>query len=245
MNKAIFYQPWGGLGDNLQFSTLPEMYHSIGIPFYVNKDNVCRNYEINKLVWESNPYFNGYTDDEPNCGSVYTYSNENIDNLILYWERIHGFVPKNKYPKIYYTPKKIDFLKNKIVLSLQFISGNFQYFSEETLHSKITKYVENRNIDLVLLKYNNVVSSDKKEQSFIYLNSDYFEINNIFDLCDVINSCEYFITLQSGAAALASALNKKTTVFIDNSYLFRFKFSDQPDKYCGHYLFENIQYIGI
>lgn len=244
MNKAIFYQSWGGLGDNLQFSTLPELYYNIGIPFYVNKDNVCRNVEINKLVWETNPYFKGYTDETPNCGSILPYFNV-TGNQIMNWESIHGFLPKNKIPKLYYKPNIIDKLKDKIVLSLQFISGNYQYFTEEYLYNNIFDYIENRNSDLILLKYNNVISVNKKEINFNYSSIDFFDINNIFDLCDVINSCEHFITLQSGGAVLASALNKKTTVFVDKSFLRLFKFTDQPDKYIGDYLFENIKYIGI
>ena len=53
MNKVILYQPWGGLGDNLQFSTLPKLYSEIGYEFYISDQNVYRNPEIKKLVWDS------------------------------------------------------------------------------------------------------------------------------------------------------------------------------------------------
>ena len=46
MDKAIFGQTWGGLGDNLQFSTLPGLYHKKGIDFYISSQNVQRNDEI-------------------------------------------------------------------------------------------------------------------------------------------------------------------------------------------------------
>jgi hypothetical protein len=38
-NEIIMHQPWGGLGDNLAFSTLPELYHSRGYKVYISNNN--------------------------------------------------------------------------------------------------------------------------------------------------------------------------------------------------------------
>ena len=37
MMKVYFGQPWGGLGDNLQFTTLPKLFSEKGVDFlYLN-----------------------------------------------------------------------------------------------------------------------------------------------------------------------------------------------------------------
>jgi hypothetical protein len=35
MSKIIISQPWGGLGDNLHFSTLPELFSKKGYEVYI------------------------------------------------------------------------------------------------------------------------------------------------------------------------------------------------------------------
>jgi hypothetical protein len=60
VNKTIvIHQQYGGLGDNLQYSTLPELYSKQGYDVYIHTNNVVRNKEIHDLVWELNPYIKG------------------------------------------------------------------------------------------------------------------------------------------------------------------------------------------
>ena len=50
--KIIIYQPYGGLGDNLAFSTLPELFNNKGIMCYIHINNSTRNDdEVYDLVW--------------------------------------------------------------------------------------------------------------------------------------------------------------------------------------------------
>ena len=53
--RAIFSQPWGGLGDNLAFSNLPRLYNEQGLKFYVSFLNHSRNSEVSNIVWDNNP----------------------------------------------------------------------------------------------------------------------------------------------------------------------------------------------
>ena len=46
MSKIIISQPWGGLGDNLHFSTLPELFSKKGHEVYISENNAVRNAEI-------------------------------------------------------------------------------------------------------------------------------------------------------------------------------------------------------
>ena len=54
--EMIVSQPWGGLGDNLQFSTIPRLCYENGISFGLSLRNQHRNQEIHDLVWKPNPY---------------------------------------------------------------------------------------------------------------------------------------------------------------------------------------------
>jgi len=57
--KIIISQPWGGLGDNLHYSTLPELFSNKGYDVYISNNNKVRNSEIFDLVWKMNPYIKG------------------------------------------------------------------------------------------------------------------------------------------------------------------------------------------
>ena len=40
--KIVISQPWGGLGENLMYSTLPERFAAVGIPSYISRKNALR-----------------------------------------------------------------------------------------------------------------------------------------------------------------------------------------------------------
>ena len=54
--NVVFSQPWGGLGDNIQYSNLPRLYSSIGKDFYISRFNFVRSKELEELCWSSNEY---------------------------------------------------------------------------------------------------------------------------------------------------------------------------------------------
>lgn len=220
MKKVIFAQPWGGLGDNLCFSTLPERYNEIGVEFYVSNQNTIRNNEIYDLVWGQNPFVKGVINESPNIGSeinnVYwrNVNKLNGDYIIEDIETAHGFTPKNKSPKIYYKPKNIELLKDKKVINLSSIS--LKYDSD-----KIKDFLLKNNViteESILLKYKNneginINDNYHNNRHNIYnipLNN-IFEVKDIFHLCDIINSCEEIVTLHSGSSALTSALSEGKT----------------------------------
>lgn len=66
----IISQEWGGLGDNLQYSILPELYSNEGYDVYISSNNNCRNNEIFEIVWKSNPYIKGVSLKKPNAGQI-------------------------------------------------------------------------------------------------------------------------------------------------------------------------------
>jgi hypothetical protein len=201
MQDIIIYQPWGGLGDNLQFSTLPELYAAKGHKVYISKDNVYRNPEIYDLVWKSNPFVSGISDGPPNAGSC-----RGTDGTANYFltniEQAHGLYDGyRKYPIVYYTPKLIPSLESCLLYDPTSISTNPSDTNiENTFQSIIDKHPG--------LKVKKIVFSRINNRGLPSFNHEPYVIQTIYDMCDAIYSCKVFLTVFSGAAVLASALKQ-------------------------------------
>jgi hypothetical protein len=229
--RLILSQPWGGLGDNLQFSTLPELCHRKGMEFYLSSENAYRNPEIYDLVWGKNPYVSGILAEKPNAGSCIPYRNS-CDNIISNMEMAHGFVPEGKYPKVYYVPKRMEEFKGRIVVDLGTTSHSYD-------ESHITDMIMRRFKigDLLLLKPRIKVSE------FSYsLNCQPYEYRDIYEYCDIISSCSLLICFFSGSAVLSAALNRNTgvqTVCFVKDHVYK------QSIHNGLYIFDNIEYVPI
>jgi len=208
--KKILHQPWGGLGDNLQFSTLPERFSKLGYEVYISDKNAYRNLEIFELVWKFNPYVKGISNEPPNIGEMSIYRRIHPQKSIVYnQEACHKIEPENEIPKIYYKPKYKEEFKNIVIVNLgayatkPFAPNGFSDFLRETFKGK----------KILIPKFNKNVSYI--EEIIDFSNDGFVVIDSIFSYCDIIHSCFHFISSLSGQAVLASALNKKeTTVFI-------------------------------
>jgi len=218
MNKIIISQPWGGLGDNLQFSTLPKLYSELGYEVYISKGNVCRNPEIYDLVWKLNPYIKGEIDEPPNAGEcipLQFVTEQYITNI----ERSHDLSNGTEiYPIIYYSPKKLDSLENTIIYDITSISS---IYSDEYIHRSFTKIFEkypNHDRKKVVFKY----ISNRETPDF---NTNIIEINSIYDYCDILYSCKVYVSLLSGGSVLASAIKQHNAT---------------PEIHCFHYYKCNI-----
>ena len=72
----------GGLGDSLQFSTLPEQfYKQQGRETFVADGCTFRNEEIYDLVWGCNPYVRGVQEGPRNAGDIPEHDLWNTFNL--------------------------------------------------------------------------------------------------------------------------------------------------------------------
>ncbi|MEK9767534.1 MAG: hypothetical protein VW683_01325 [Betaproteobacteria bacterium] len=202
-DRVCLFTGFGGLGDNLMFSTLPERFAEIGKDFYIYKKNPFRNNEIKELVWDMNPYVKGY-DTSPNIGFQRT-GNPYIpkaDNQIKSVEIHHGFEPKNEYGKIYYEPKELSDLEDKVIIDCSVITRSRDY--PPSIRNKLIELAQkkHKSSDIVLLGYDESISSQ---------NTDYdLKVDSIYHLCDIITSCAHYISLHSGGNYLACSLVKDT-----------------------------------
>jgi len=245
--KKILFQPWGGLGDNLQFSTLPELYDKLGYEVYISNNNKVRNQEIYDLVWGKNPYIKGIINDNEgivvgsNMGDKWPDAKENY----YFIERIevaHGHNPTNVYPKIYYNSKFIDEYKNYTIIDISNVSNDVDTILEK-VKNHISEYIKKNNIsseDIKVIGFKNISKNHNIDKFPDY---NVFYINNIYEYCDLLNSCKNFLTLSSGGHSLAAAIKKdknRPNIICWNPW---YKKSNEEEK--GFYNYPNVKYYDI
>jgi hypothetical protein len=229
----VIGQPWGGLGDNLQFSTLPQLYSEQGYDVYISNQNAIRNQEIYDLIWGMNPYIKGTLNSPPTAGACKGF-HRHTDNPMKNMELMHGLSNgTQKYPIIYYKPKLISDLSNCLLFDTTSIAQKY------------------RNKRIISDEFANVFSKyphlDKKRVVFKHLpnrddppfDTDTIEVNSIYEYCDMIYSCNVFLCLLSGQSALASAIKQDNPTPIIHSVL------PSSNHYPRGlmYVFDNIQFI--
>mgnify|MGYP001810084150 CR=1 FL=1 len=205
-NIIVFSQPHGGLGDNLLYSTLPEKFAAIGKKFYVSSQNVVRNQSTFDLVWGRNPYVHGVIDAPVNAGdrSYAQYaSSPKILNIISRIEAAHGFDPSGLVPKLYFQPKFIEELADKIIIDVNSTSIGF---SNENISSYLFQMFEWYKLDREKSLQITLESGAYVKNIFRIDGIDPIQLSNLYHYCDVIYSCRAFVTVHSGAHCLAAAL---------------------------------------
>jgi len=213
MSKLVLGQLWGGLGDNLQFSTLPELYSKVNKEVYISSNNVVRNPEIKEIVWNKNPYIKGTLNEPQNIGShlfsaIPKGAWEKKCNIIKKWELVHGFNSEDDFPlpKIYYKPNLLEKISNKIVADLTATTLKEHYGSDLSVLKNIISKNYDKN-DVFILKPS---SSNSQEHLLSKSSFDHqiIEYNNIFEYTDIIFSAKRFLCFYSGGMVLGSAVRK-------------------------------------
>jgi hypothetical protein len=236
LKEAIVHQPWGGLGDNLSFSTLPEMFAACGIRTLISTRNAVRNPEINSLVWGMNPFVDGVSDAEPNAGACRNVILDTIPKSLNFIERIecaHSLEPANRIPKVYYEPKPRPELSDAVIVDvgstsvavpsatladyLDYVFANYGYRNEEAFQVRFNSKVAAQNTD--------PIGSLQP-----------LTIRSIFEYCDVIASCRAFVTVHSGAQTLAVALRGNQTRPFINCFCTVQQYNSRT------YLWDNVEY---
>lgn len=243
--KTLKLDVWGGLGDNLQVSTIPRrFYETFGYKgVYITNSVKWRNEEIKKLVWENNPYIAGFTD-KPGVNILHAglINYDGVKHWIENMEKIYTFpAPYSKRPEIYYNFFKEDKFNvgDKIVVDLT--SSNENNTMDKPFHrQKMKKYFDKLEGKITLVRLNNIKNTssftDYTNEIIVDKDIDYVDINSIEDYCEVIKNCKKYICCFSGNHCLAAAIRDDLTCFSPTQY-FRMKY----------FIFEggNIEYILI
>lgn len=251
--KIIIYQPWGGLGDNLQFSTLPELFSLDGHEVYISSENVVRNSEIYDLVWGKNPYISGIINNNQGIvvgsNKTHLWPPESQNEYSMHRVEIaHGFKKTNFYPKIYYTPKNIPSHNNDIIIDL---TGSSQIYT-------INKYIEYIDYFLPIIKdkdsekkikiilFENIINQNIFKDVYKIIcerleNIEFIYVKDIYQYCDIIKSCATIIIVNSGVNSLAAAIKQEDTTPNIICYNPWAHFSKEQIKGCYNY--KNVVYF--
>lgn len=239
-----FAQPWGGLGDNLQFTTLPKLYAEKGIDFYLSSQNAYRNSEIYDFCWKYNPYIKGIVNHPPTVGAhMPDLPLGTIDNIISSAEIRHGFPPTNRYAEIYYEPKLIDELKDKAIVDFSaatlFNVGIEKYYRMDKLFGVVSENVPQK--DTMLVQFSNV--------DFSYLSGGFeyennvLTVNSIFEYADFIHSCKEYYCLYSGGNIMSAAIKHKYNSKVKITCFIHATIQEHLER--GYFIFDNVNYIEV
>lgn len=240
---------WGGLGDNLQVSTIPkrffEKYGYKGV--YISNSVPWRNNEIKKLVWDKNPYIAGFTDKKGvNIADTGLVQFDGVTNWIQNIEKIYKFDPPyNNRPEIYYdlVVKDVFNTGKSVVIDMS--------YSEESYKRNIERYPEL--INSTKNKLERLLAQNKPDIDIKIIhqpkhlnNINFFEalnidclfntvvVENIFEYCNIIQHSKQYICSHSGCHALAAAIRKSCICFIPENYY-----------HMKYFVFDDIKYVTI
>jgi hypothetical protein len=200
----IIQRKYGGLGDHLFYSHIPRIAKGTGAyrKVYISNLSEFRHPDYKRLIWEKNPYIDGFTDEKGIEGDILLEErpDRNFLDMIMLGlglddgRRFHG-------PELYFSPKYKKELADKSVYDPNYISraGNFGVNLEKWLKHKGIKI----DYQMSLRDKNNPIKS--------YANI--LQSKDLDDFCSIIVSCKKLYCLTSGTATLAAALKKSATVF--------------------------------
>ena len=199
-DRAIIGQPYGGLGDNLQFSTLPEMFYDYGIETYISNQNLCRNPQIYEMVWGMNPYVKGFIYEPPNIMIKDIEYAPLIGhfNTVQRAEKMFFGANKNDIPHIFYQPKFREDFANKVVLEFGYITVNLTAYVDQ-IKEHLSYITEGQEVVLLDNPVNSVLDVGEYPK---------YRVKDIFELADILFSCRAFAGIESGAAVLCATVKR-------------------------------------
>ena len=236
MNDVILSAYHGGLGDHLQFSTLPEEFlKQQGRETYIWSQAPFRNPEVFDFVWGTNPYIKGIKDGQWNAGDTPEIPFSNVSGTnIMNWEKLHGLEPKNRLPKIYHTPEKIEGYSDVFLVDATSISVKYDTsLLQRVLENVQRKYSDKRFVSVEFKKK----FTETEWGTF----EDTIQIENIFHYYNLMNSVSGFIGMHSGASCMSSAVqehnaNLKSICIVSNE-------GYEYHKNKGLFIFDNVEYM--
>ena len=207
--RLVIHVNYGGLGDNLFQSHLPRIAKETGAykKVYISNKSIFRHPDYKRLIWEMNPYIDGFTD-EMGYFIIFLKFGEEInilDKIML----LNGLDDGERFhePEMYFKPALKPALNDKIIYDPNFIS-DIAKINER----RVDNYFKSNNIKIdyqMKIRDNNMP---------IPHFSEWLESKSLEEFCSIIVSCKDIYCLTTGTATLAPALGKKAIVFYSEDY---------------------------
>ncbi len=205
---------FGGLGDHLFYSHIPRIAKETGIyeKVLISNRSPFRHPDYKKLIWEMNPFVDGFTDEPGISGNIpgVLPSGQNIlDGIMLSLGLDDG--TRFHSPELQYQPTNIPDLNSATLYDPNYVS-NVGWIDSTDMQNKLRELGVHIDTEMKPRDKSITVPADRIIQS-----------KSLEDFCDIIHSCKSLYCLGSGTATLADALGKPATVFYGYNYsnLFR------------------------
>lgn len=203
MARIVLREPRGGLGDGLLYSTLPELLAGNEVVIQARP----RNPEVKRLLYDDNPFVSRVVDiddtEPPNAGSVHDREffpeARHWTSPIALVEKLHGFLPKNTRPKIYYQPTLLSEWADKVVADPRSICQQFPPYTFNAFAERLFPRDEITVVDSIHSGTNGQGALSDCPQH---------RVSSIYEYCDIIASCRAFLVTESGGHSLAAAIRE-------------------------------------
>jgi hypothetical protein len=239
--KKILFINYGGLGDHLQFTTLPEAFHQLGYETYISSRSHFRSKETWDLVWRDNPYIRGVSDEEPNCGHIGPFDLCHKEySMNRNWELMFGATDvttenDSRYPVIYYQPKNMPLYNDSLIIDLNgFSQPNIYNF--EVIQDKVNNIIKENKFKNIFNIMPSQANYSKQTNKIEISGVKNVTSRDIFVYADMIYSCKRFVSIWSGGSQLDSAIKGKYNSKLDIDC-----FSDNTDH--SFYNYDNVNYV--
>ena len=209
MKELVIKIKYGGLGDHLLYSPIPRISKQIHgyKKVYISNFSDYRNPKTKELVWQNNPFVDGFVDvDAPIPTFSVVENGKNILDTLADFVGLPDDGIRFREPEIYYIPKKIEYLKDSVIYDPNFLSK-----VKHPNASKVMKYFLDNNIRI---DYQMKLLPNYSSHSYIS-DLETLSSNGLEIFCDIIYSCKIFYCLTSGSATLAASIGKSSVVLYE------------------------------
>lgn len=211
----------GGLGDHLFYSHIPRIAKEIKLydKVLISNHSLFRHPDYKKIVWELNPYIDGFTNEKGIFHSASEVGeNENLlDKLMLLYGLDDGL--RFHEPEIYYQP-----IINPKYQNIEVYDPNYISYTGDLASGKlIEKWFRKSSIPIA---YQMKIFSHRNLKIAC---TQFIETSSLFEFCSLIVSCKRMYCLTTGTATLAAALKIPVTVFYGEGHIKMYRHTNLHD----------------
>lgn len=231
-NSLVLQIRYGGLGDHLFHSHVPRIAKQYGgyERVYISEFSEFRSSETRHLVWELNPFIDGFV---PLRGDVAEVGEPRedvnfLDEVMLYYDIDDG--RRNHEPELFYRPTVRPELAGRTLYDPNFISNAGKLSSQQ-----IETFFRRHNVKVdfqMTLQHTSLPIGQF---------GAWLKAGSLKEFCDILYSAGKIYCLTTGTATLCAALGKKATVLYGKGVMTRFHHSIQNEY---HYIGRRLRSFG-
>lgn len=223
---------YDGLGDNLVFSHIPRIAKESGRfdKVLISTLNKYKGNDYAKMVWETNPYVDGFTD------APGTYSSIQMNRIMDKWNNVQPSInlmdgimilhnlddgKRGHIPECYYVPKRIEYLSDAIVLD----AGSKTIDLNMVDPDKLLAFLQQNDISP-----DYIIAPKSAAKSVNIPGIKEIETSSIEEWADVMYSAKHYVCFNSGGYWLSGALGVRSKhIWIDKKNLPAWSYLDHEN----------------